>query len=30
MSLEITNRVENSSLKTLDLDFFYPKVGLGF
>jgi len=26
MSLEITNRVENSSLKTLDLDFFYPKV----
>jgi hypothetical protein len=26
MSLEITNRVEKSSLKTLDLDFFYPKV----
>jgi hypothetical protein len=26
MSLEITNRVEKSSLKTLDLDFFYPKL----
>ena len=25
MSLEITNRVKKSSLKTLDLDFFYPK-----
>jgi len=26
MSLEITNRVKKSSLKTLDLDFFYPKL----
>ena len=28
MSLEITNRVQNSSLKTLDLDVFYPKMEL--
>ena len=26
MSLQITNRVKKSSLKTLDLDFFYPKL----
>jgi len=29
MSLEITNRVKKSSLKTLDLDFFYPKLEIG-
>ena len=28
MSLEITNRVQNSSLKTLDIDVFYPKMEL--
>ena len=28
MSLEIKNRVQNSSLKTLDLDVFYPKMEL--
>ena len=28
MSLEIKNRVQSSSLKTLDLDVFYPKMEL--
>ena len=28
MSLEITNRVQNSSLKTLDLDMFFPKIDI--
>ena len=28
MSLEIKNRVQSSSLKTLDLDIFYTKMEL--